>query len=310
MLEVNPVQFFLITLLRWFEIGAVLLFVGAASFREMSYLPSIQALNNQAIGKDMLAKADQALKLRLRNMLYILALLQVVSLFYRVSVMNGDLLFALSEANFGAIWAFKLLLIVCLLGFVRSQVTWKGNALIALGSLLCLTQSLSGHAFVANTAHLVLSDWLHFTAVSIWAGGLLPLRDAARRSQQHLKGTELATFLVRLIEVFSIWAIFCVVLIVMTGAFKAMIYLDPVGNLLEVLYGRVLFIKLLIVSIAIGLGGISRFYILPRLQKIKTGETSQLILLEKQFYRVLSVEFIFVALVLMVAAHLTQTALP
>jgi len=206
------------------------------------------------------------------------------------------------------IWGIKLGLLGLLLFLIRSQATWRGSLFFGMGTLLCLMGSLSGHAVSGENYVLVLTDWLHFSAVSIWAGGLLPLRDAARRSKVRLDTSELAAFLARLIEVFSIWAIFCVITIVMTGGFNAMIYLSPGGDILEEAYGKVLSVKLSIVSIAIGLGGISQFYILPRLKKIKA--SAKLVVLEKQLYHVLTVEVIFVAFVLACAALLTQTSMP
>ncbi len=307
MTDTNNSTLLLLTLLRWFDIVGVVLFVGAVSFREITYLPAIPAVKDKTTRKRMSAGEagypDQ-------RILYYLGGLQLASLASRVFLMEGDIGLAWDEADFGAIWVAKLFVIALLLLLVRSRVLWKGPLLFALSTLLCLAGSLSGHAFASGAIYLVLGDWLHFTAVSVWAGGLLPLRDAARRSREYLETTERAAFLARLIEVFSIWAILCVVTIVMTGSFKAMIYLEPADNIFEIPYGRILFTKLSIVSIAIGLGGVSRFYLFPRLQKIEASTSTALERLEKQLYGVLTVEFFFVALVLIFAALLTQTPPP
>jgi putative copper export protein len=303
--QILPSAFF-----KWLEIATVVFLLGAVSFREMVYLPGIQAVKDGTIREQMLFREDALGRRRLHRMLSILILIQVLVFFYRLGVEKGDISLSLIQTSFGVIWLAKLFLVALLFALSRSNISRKGLFMMALGSLLCLTGSFSGHAFASGTIYLVLSDWLHFTAVSIWAGGLLPLRDSAARSQEYLGTKERAIFLVRLVEVFSIWAIFCVVIIVMTGSFKATMYLAPEYDVREALYGNVLLIKLSIVSIAIGLGGVSRFYILPRLEKIKGSVSEGLLLLEKQFYLVLTVEAVFVALVLSFAAILTQTPVP
>ncbi len=284
-------------LLRWLEIGGVVLFVGAVSFREMCYLPASRSVGDLGTRKGLLKAEDANSVQGLRRILYVLIVLHLTRLY------NAEI-----SVFIATIWGIKLGLLGLLLFLIRSQATWRGSLFFGMGTLLCLMGSLSGHAVSGENYVLVLTDWLHFSAVSIWAGGLLPLRDAARRSKVRLDTSELAAFLARLIEVFSIWAIFCVITIVMTGGFNAMIYLSPGGDILEEAYGKVLSVKLSIVSIAIGLGGISQFYILPRLKKIKA--SAKLVVLEKQLYHVLTVEVIFVAFVLACAALLTQTSMP
>lgn len=310
MTEVSDSTLFLFVLLRWLDIVGVVLLVGTASFRETTYLPGLLSVKDKDIRKRMLDGEDGHTNARLRCILYFLSALQFASLSVRVFLVEGGIGLGWDKDAFGIIWGTKLFVIGFLLSLTGSRFTWKGPLLFALSTLLCLMGSLSGHAFASGASDLVLTDWLHFTAVSVWAGGLLPLRDAARRSRYHLETLERAAFLSRLIEVFSIWAIFCVVIIVMTGSFKAMTYLDPVDDSPSVAYGKVLFFKLSIVSIAVGLGGVSRFYILPDLRKIAAHSIAALERLERQLYCVLTVEVVFVALVLIFAALLTQTPPP
>lgn len=88
-----------------------------------------------------------------------------------------------------------------------------------------------------------------------------------------------------------------------------MIYLRPKGVEISE-YGKILLLKLSFVLIVMALGGVSRFFILPRLQKIKTDTAQAVFKLEKWFFLVVTMELATAFIVLALAAFLTQTQPP
>ncbi len=317
-MNANGSHLFQMAIFRWLDIIGVVLLVGATAFRQLTFLPSIKAVINLKTRSGMLEEEDRRSAPFLRMLLLYLLILHFLTLVHQ-SVMMSDrplseivpvITIVVFKTHFGLIWGIKLLLLLFLMIVGRSEIARKGRLLFGVSCLLCLMGSLSGHAIARQAYYLAGTDWLHYTAVAVWAGGLLPLRGIARRSQHWLESTDLAAFLSRIVETFSVWAILCVVTIIMTGSFNAMIYLGPSGIIIEPEYAKVLIIKLCFVLGAFGLGGFSRFYILPRLQKSEQLVSAGVHSLEKIFYRAITLELGLVIGALILAALLTQTPPP
>lgn len=286
-------QLLRIALLRWFDILGTVLVVGTIASRQLVFIPTVKTIQNKIIRQSLteieFKTGDRFIKIGL----FYLFFLQLVTLI---------------QTDFGLLEGARLFLLLCMMCLSRIKLHGKNWILLGSGVFLCLTGSLSGHALRGRHL-LVLTDWLHYTAVAIWAGGLLPLRRIARAGRDLIEPAELSSFLARLIEIFSAWAIVCVAAILMTGGFNAMIYLNW-QNILEPTYGKVLIMKLFFVMLVLGVGGFSGFYLLPRFQETEDGDALKAVDLEKLFYKAITIETTLVFTIFIFAAILTQTPLP
>ncbi len=177
----------------------------------------------------------------------------------------------------------------------------RSGLLLGLGALFCLTQSLTGHAAdQGNWSMDVLADWLHLLAVSFWAGGLAPL---AVLVPALMKRTEPAAraLLIRTLERFSPMAMTCVLVLVSAGLFSAFQRGVTLTAPFASTYGELVTLKAALTAVAVVLGGVSRFVVLPGLRRGR--ETAGMSL----FRRAIAVEVGVVAIVMLLAAVLTQT---
>jgi putative copper export protein len=134
---------------------------------------------------------------------------------------------------------------------------------------------------------------VHLLAASVWAGGLAvlaaciwPLAPSLRRTV-FVRFSRLATVLVGLI--------------VLAGTYLSVVRLPDVADLWSTGYGRVLLLKLGLVSLAFAWGALHNFVIRPRLER---GET------QPRVWRSLLGESAVAMAVLLAAAVLVNTPPP
>jgi putative copper export protein len=183
--------------------------------------------------------------------------------------------------------------------------TKRPGLLLGLGALFCLTQSLTGHAADQGNWSLdVLADWLHLLAVSFWAGGVVVLALLAPVLMKRYEPAQVRVLLIRVLERFSPLAMTCVLVLVLAGSISArrrgVMVLDPFQST----YGTLVVVKVVLTAVAVGLGGVSRFVVLPRLRRgAPLDQTAGMSL----FRRAITVEAGLVVVVMLFAAVLTQT---
>ena len=140
----------------------------------------------------------------------------------------------------------------------REGLLWPAF-LLAIGFASGL--SLSGHSAVdAGSSWLSqLADWLHLAAASLWVGGLVqlafviwPLEPELRR-RSFLRFSKLATVLI--------------VVLLAAGTYLSILRLPQVSDLWSAGYGRVLLVKLGLVSLALVWGAAHHFLVRPRLER-------------------------------------------
>jgi len=121
--------------------------------------------------------------------------------------------------------------------------------------------SLSGHSAVDRGSSWLsqLADWVHLSAACLWLGGLFalvvciwPLAPELRRVA-FLRFSRLATVLVGLL--------------VLAGVYLSVLRLPQVADLWEASYGRVLLVKLALVSVALSWGAFHHFVVRPALER-------------------------------------------
>jgi putative copper export protein len=168
----------------------------------------------------------------------------------------------LARTHFGTVWAARVAALLALLPLAvgRSRSRLGLGAVLALG--VAGTVTLTGHA--ADWGDLSVTaaiDWAHVVAASTWAGGLLVvavflLPVASRWPSAHLPAV---------MRRFSTLAATCLAVVVLSGAYRAVIELPAVDALWLTPYGRVLAVKILLAGGLVCCGGVNRYLVLPRL---------------------------------------------
>jgi copper transport protein len=199
---------------------------------------------------------------------------------------------------------------------------WWG--IIGLGLVLELTYSLSGHNAALGSPLPVIDDWLHFTAMSAWIGGLLPLgilllgkrcppdpdeedeyveEDApVREPIDPMAWSEASTQLLSYTsQRFSRMALAAVIVLGLSGVYSALLQVKTLQALLSTRYGQAILVKSGLFAAFIGLGALNQRGILPRIAT--TGQRAL-----TRLGKSVRVELMLGALVLLAAGGLTSLA--
>jgi copper transport protein len=137
----------------------------------------------------------------------------------------------------------------------RRALLW---IVLALGLAFASGLSLSGHATESGAA-TELADWVHLSAATLWAGGLVQLAFVVwpaapeLRRESFLRFSRLATALIALI--------------LSAGIYLSIERLPHVHDLWTAGYGRVLLVKLALVCVALLWGALHHFVVRPRLER-------------------------------------------
>lgn len=174
----------------------------------------------------------------------------------------------------GTVWGWGWSLqvagaIVAALGFLalRRARSW-GWPLVGLGVLaLAVTPALSGHA--ASAPRLipiaVASDALHVIGAGGWLGSLLFLLVIGIPAAIALGDGHRGPAVAKLVNAFSPTALLFAGLAGATGVFAAWVHLEGIANLWETTYGRVLLLKLGVLSVVAATGAYNWLRVRPAL---------------------------------------------
>jgi len=190
-------------------------------------------------------------------------------------VTDGTIRLVLSQTQFGLAWQLRLLLGVllaaCLLwrgttssGQLADRLTVCAGLFAAayLGSLAFAGHGAEGLGF-AQDIHLV-ADSLHLIAAGLWLGALVPLVLLLVYLWRYQEdGWALAA--ARAGSRFSTLGILAVSILLVSGTINAAFLLDGMHSLIDTDYGRPLLLKVVLATGMVGLAGINRQYLLPRL---------------------------------------------
>jgi copper transport protein len=192
-----------------------------------------------------LVRASNALQLPLGDLLY------------------GDLQPFAEKTRFGVAFivmtvGFAVVAALLVLAWVFDRLALRVPAL-ALSVLLLSGLALSGHqATEPNSSPLSeLADWAHLVAACVWVGGLATLALVVWPTAPALRR--------RAFLGFSRLAVVLVAVMVLAGAFLALVRLPELSDLWSSDYGRLLLLKVAIVSVALGWGGLHHVVVRPRL---------------------------------------------
>ncbi|WP_240646042.1 bifunctional copper resistance protein CopD/cytochrome c oxidase assembly protein [Georgenia sp. SYP-B2076] len=142
-------------------------------------------------------------------------------------------------------WATVLTALVAVVAVsVGGYASAAWVAALALAALF--PTALTGHAAGAASHELAVSSWwLHVGAVTVWVGGLAVLCLVASRTGRDLPDA---------VQRYSHLALWCFVIVALSGSANAWIRLNSPAELVTHPYGQLLLIKL-VLTVALGLAG-------------------------------------------------------
>ena len=199
---------------------------------------------------------------------------------------------------FGTAWvamtlAFVLVVSLIFLAWLteRRYLLWPA---FAIAVLFASGYSLSGHSASGPNASRwsELADWIHLTAASLWAGGVVMLLVAVLTAREVARTAFVG---------FARLAPVLIAMLVAAGAYLSFLRLPTLDDLWTTSYGQVLLVKLGLVAVALAWGAVHHFVVEPRLGR--PGVLSRL-------PRSLAGEAAVGMAVLLVAAILVNTAPP
>ena len=171
---------------------------------------------------------------------------------------------------------------------VRPGVALAGIGAVAAAWVDVAASHAGAQAPVA--ANLII-QWIHIVAAGVWIGGLLMLLLAVRGQASQTKA--------RAVRRFSTTAGFAIVVVAMTGTFRAIIEIGSVAQLFSTAFGVLVLVKVGLLIILACLGAINRFGNVPRAPEILRG-----------LRRVGSTEIVIGAAAVVIAAALVNVAPP
>ncbi len=160
-------------------------------------------------------------------------------------------------------WGRNWLLAVGGVAVLLVALFWQGVKAPAL--ILCLLLAgyppVSGHAAAVEgwTAPALVADGLHVVAAGSWLGALAGLL--------YLGRTASTPPLLQVLGRFSVQARWSVTMLVLTGAFSSWLHLPAPQALLTSSWGRILVLKLVLVTLIMGLGAWNWRRLTPRLEE-------------------------------------------
>lgn len=176
-----------------------------------------------------------------------------------------------------------------------TRVRVESGPLALLGAaILILSESFIGHtASIEPRALMAVSDAVHLTSASIWAAGAWLL--AATLWRRHQRNEPLNAGL--LATRFSLLATWSLVAVAISGTVLAWAILEQPSALWESEFGRLLLVKVVVVTVIGSIGLHNQRVLLPAL--VSGDETS-----EQRFRRTIAIESLLFVLVLLITSLL------
>ncbi|MEY7852034.1 copper resistance protein CopC [Natrarchaeobius sp. A-rgal3] len=185
------------------------------------------------------------------------------------------------ETPLGEAWIVQVALAVCLTGLAaaaaRGVVAKRVSSVAAFGGALAVAGTIawtSHSATAIDRFQGAAVDFAHLLGAGLWAGGLAVLALVVVPAIRNAKPDDRADLLARTIGRFSILAFIGVTLVVASGFVLASWHVPTADGLTETTYGLTLVAKLALAAVALGLGGLSRFVLLPRLAADRRPESA------------------------------------
>jgi copper transport protein len=184
-------------------------------------------------------------------------------------LLYGDLSSIASGTRFGEAFIAMTLGYAFVAAFVflawLSDRRWLLWPALVLGLAFASGLSLSGHSAVDPGSSWLseLADWAHLSAAALWIGGLVQLAFVV---WPQAPGLRRAAFLR-----FSRFASVLIAVVLGAGVYLSIVRLPQLSDLWSAGYGRVLLVKLGLVSLALTWGALHHFIARPALERGDSG---------------------------------------
>jgi putative copper export protein len=146
-----------------------------------------------------------------------------------------------------------------------------GQGQVVLGLVLLAAFALSGHAAAVPTgeqAYALSVDLLHLVCNALWLGGLFYISVVLVPALATLGLAQRARVLAAGLPEFSAIAIVSATLLAATGSLNTTIHLTSIQQFVTTAYGRVLFIKIELFLVMVGVSAYHAFALRPRLTTV------------------------------------------
>jgi copper resistance protein D len=216
----------------------------------------------------------------------------------------------------------------------RSGQVWLANAALALaasvillvrhelrrGSALLVLVCVAGTALARSNLSRsveagvlsvpVLADCVHLLAVSSWLGIVFVAAFVVLREREDVNASWQSTSM-RFIQSLSSGAAVALIALMITGAINGIRLIDTPFALVSTRFGKLLLLKLALVSAAVAMAAYSRFVVKPRLAAHHRQQSLAAMATEmRKFRRVLRLESVALGAALVAAALLVASPAP
>ncbi|RMG74069.1 MAG: hypothetical protein D6710_02155 [Nitrospirae bacterium] len=245
-------------------------------------------------------------------------LLNIVHLYFHASVMTETPLqetasvfsVFLAKTKYGRLGlfrtAFLILLSIIVFSCMRKPKGWKNITGTLLSLLLLISLSMSSHQAIKGYQSIPFYiDIIHIVSISIWIGGIFFIRLCYSFFLKE-KAVEYWKIFQGMITRFSNIATIAVYIAGATGITLAFVRVKNSSILLNTIYGRVFLLKLMVVLTIFLLGGLNKFYVLPKLFSIENATNEKSIGYKKLLYRFITFEAVAGLLAIFLTAILTH----
>lgn len=260
--------------IRWLQFVGLLVAIGAVVFRQVV----LGLLRRKAHASSSLADEMARGAARLGHWATgLLASVLVLRLFAQSYALHGpqsafdprEIAPMIARTVWGHGWMVQLAgVIIAGVGFHLARHSKRGWVLASVGAaLLAVTPALSGHASSVPrfTALAVLADAIHVLGASGWLGSLFIMMVAGIPAAMRLPVQERGPAVADVVNAFSPTALTFAAMAAATGVFAAWLHLDAVSALWRTDYGRLLLLKLTIVSVVALTGAYNWLKVRPAL---------------------------------------------
>lgn len=306
------IHLFLMAVVRGLLVTGTVLSVGGLGFYLFVFRPVISSMAGKE-ATSLQRRAEFWVRRLVIGAVLLLVAANLIALVHEGSMMSGSpvsqvfpaLPLVLTRTHWGAVWIARTVLLAILIVVLLIRFSLPLLLLISVGT--AVTISLMSHAVDAgNFSPPVIADSLHLISVSLWIGGLVPLRFLTGSIVGTLDDPEKKRwFLYENLRKFSMIATAAVAIILVTGIYNAWLHLPGFASIFAWMtqssYGEILRIKHIFVIATVAMGGVSRLIVLPGLKRARSDER-----LFRIFYVAVALELILSLMTLACAFLLTQ----
>ena len=266
----------LYVVVRWVHFLAILIVVGAVSFRQL-VLPYLK--RKEEPDSMMIPEAARSAARIGQTASAALLAVSVVRFVLQSYLMHGgmrgvapDMLRSmLTETAWGEAWLLGLFgVAVAGLGFYKARsadISRWWNVATFGAVVVAFSPAFAGHASASPrlTALAIFADGLHVISAGGWLGGLLLVLSAGIPAALRLPKEQRGPMVAEVVNAFSPTALVFAGIIGATGVFAAWLHLGLVSALWTSAYGKTLLVKLAVLSVVGVTGAYNWLRVKPRL---------------------------------------------